>query len=165
MQVFNCTPDQLLPSVRAELEELMQVCVWVRRLVGGGRGEAGRDPAGRGTALVTRCGWAQLACRHSESRLCSAVCAWHLVAERACPARASLPASSPSGLHPALLPQAGGTLLEGCVRPGCTQLTVNALVTHQRIQELQVGAGPGPRVCAVVRRVAAVRKQRRHWTA
>ncbi|KAL4423948.1 hypothetical protein ABPG75_001249 [Micractinium tetrahymenae] len=70
LKVFNCTPDQLLPSVRAELEDLMQV---------------------------------------------------------------------------------GGTLLEGYVRPGCTQLTVNALMSQQRVQELK-GAGLGAMVADLLAR-------------
>lgn len=41
--------------------------------------------------------------------------------------------------------QVGGSLLEGCVRPGCTQLTVNALMSHRRIQELK-GGGLGAMV-------------------
>lgn len=62
LKVFNCTPDQLLPAVRQELETLLSV---------------------------------------------------------------------------------GQTLLEGCVRPGCTQLTLNALMTNQRIDELKAGGFVG----------------------
>jgi len=43
--------------------------------------------------------------------------------------------------------QVGQTLLEGYIRPGCTQLTLNALVPLERKRELQVGPHWGQLAC------------------
>ena len=40
-------------------------------------------------------------------------------------------------------PQVGQKLLEGYLRPGCTHLTLNALMSRKRVQEMKVRAGAG----------------------
>lgn len=90
-QVFNCTPDQLLPSVRAELAGLVQV----------------------GTAALLL----QFGVGGTEMT----------------------PVSTQPTCHLACELQVGQVLLEGYIRPGCTQLTLNALVPAARENEVNAG--------------------------
>ena len=113
--MFNCTPDHLLPAVRQELEALLDV-----RAAG-----ALLCPACL-PALHAPCLPSGPSCRHTLHP-CRCWC---------CP----LPAPTAAAPAPLPLLQVGETLLEGYIRPGCTQLTVNALMTQQRLQELKVRA-------------------------
>lgn len=117
LQVFSCTPDELLPAVRAELEGLLNVRA----------------------CLPHACDAAMLPCVTAAARwlaLTLAACVRCRLHAGAAVPQTSAEQGPPAARLAAL--QVGQTLLEGYIRPGCTQLTLNALMPQKRVAEVKV---------------------------
>ena len=136
LKVFECTPDQLAPSVRWELETMLQVSAWICR--GGCRGwwpEVLQRACPRvlwlpsvssgGPQSLASLGWRMARGGPGCAQACLRACAHPLRAPGAC--------CCPPPLH------LQTSLMEGCMRPGCTHLTLNALVRDDRLTQLKVG--------------------------